>query len=48
MASSLMEEEWLSTLLKCSAHLPRILSLSVGKVEPSVLSNGDGPDDWGP
>ena len=30
----------LSTLLKCSAHLPRILSLYVSKVEPLVLSTG--------
>ena len=48
MASSLMEEGWLSTLLKCSAHLTRILCLSVSKVEPSALSIGDDPDDWGP
>ena len=45
MASSLMEEGQMSTLLKCSAHLPRILSLSVTKVEPPVLSIGDDPDD---
>ena len=48
MASSVMEEGQLSTLLKFSAHLPRILSLPVSKVEPSALSTGDNPDDWGP
>ena len=48
MACAVMEEGQLSTLLKCSAHLPRSLTLSVSKVEPSALSIGDDPDDWGP
>ena len=38
-----MVEGWLSTLSKCSAHLSRILSMSVMREDPSAV-RGDDPD----
>ena len=40
IASSLTDDGRLSTLLKCSAHLSKIASLSVRSVLPSALSSG--------
>ena len=48
MASSFIAEGRFKTLSKCSAHLPRIFSLSVMRVEPSALSSGEVPDEVGP
>ena len=48
MALSLMVEGPLSTLSRCSAHLSRILSLSVMREDPSALRRGGDPDVVGP
>ena len=40
IALSLADDEQLSTLLNCSAHLSKIASLSVRSVLPSALSSG--------
>ena len=45
---SLTDDGRLSTLLKCSAHLFKIASLSVRSVFPSALSSGVAPDLFGP
>ena len=43
MASLLIAERRFKTLLKCSAHLSRIFSVSVIKVDPSVLKRKEAP-----
>ena len=45
---SLTDYGRLSTLLKCSAHLPKIASLSVESVLSSALSSGVAPEHFGP
>ena len=48
IALSLTDDGQLSTLLKCSAHLFKIASLSVRSVLPSALSSGVAPELFGP
>ena len=48
MASLLMLDGRLRTLLNCSAHLLRIFSFSVIRDAPSALRSGEVPDDEGP
>ena len=48
IALSLTVDGRLRTLLKCSAHLSKITSLSVRSVLPSALSSGVAPELFGP
>ena len=48
IALSLTDDGRLSTLLKCSAHLSEIASLSVRSVLQSALSSGVTPELFGP
>ena len=48
IALSLTDDGRLSTLLKCSAHLFKIASLSVRSVLPSALRSGVAPEIFGP
>ena len=48
IASLLMLEWRFKILLNCSAHLSKIMSLSVSSVMPSALRRGDEPEDVGP
>ena len=47
MASLLIAERRFKTLLKCSAHLSRIFSLSVTNVDPSALRRKEAPETEG-
>ena len=48
MASELIDEGLLRTLLMRSAQLPRVAFLSVRRIGPSVLRRSDAPEDRGP
>lgn len=48
MASSLMVDDWLSILMKCSGQHSSIFSLSKINVFSSALSREDDPGEVGP
>ena len=48
IASSLIDDGRLRTPSKCSAHLFKIVSLSVRRLVPSALRSGVVPELWGP
>ena len=48
VAAALMDEGLFRTLLKCSAHLTRIVFLSVRRADPSAPRSGAAPENRGP